>query len=150
MIGLRNPTPNIEGSLHWQKDVVMVGLLIVSHSAQIALGVKELAEQMTGDKVRIAAVGGTRDGELGTNPDGIRAGFDAIAGPDGVLVLMDLGSAVLSASCALDGVEYPVLFSDAPLVEGAVMAAVEAAIGSDLTRTAAAAESARALQKIAA
>ena len=60
---------------------------------------------------------------------------------------MDLGSAVMSASCALEGVEYPVLFSDAPLVEGAVMAAVEAAIGSDLTRTAAAAESARGIAK---
>jgi PTS hybrid protein len=137
-------------ALRAQKDAFMVGLLIVSHSAQIAAGVKELAEQMTSGKVLISAVGGTRDGRLGTNPDGIRASFDAMAGPDGVLVLMDLGSAVMSASCALEGAEYPLLFSDAPLVEGAMMAAVEASVGGDLQRTAAAAESARELHKIAA
>ena len=128
----------------------MVGLLIVSHSAQIAAGVKELAEQMSSGHVSISAVGGTSDGRLGTDPDGIRASFDAMAGPDGVLVLMDLGSAVLSAACALEGVRYPVLFSGAPLVEGALLAAVEAAVGGDLQRTAAAAERARELQKTAA
>jgi dihydroxyacetone kinase phosphotransfer subunit len=136
--------------LHAQKDTVMVGLLIVSHSSQIAAGVKELAEQMTGGTVRISAVGGTRDGRLGTNPDGIRASFEAMAGPDGVLVLMDLGSAVMSATYALEGAEYPVLLSDAPLVEGTLLAAVEASIGGDLRRTAAAAESARELHKTAA
>ncbi len=125
----------------------MVGLLIVSHSAHIAAGIKELAGQMTSGRVPIAAVGGTSDGRLGTNPDGIRAGFEAIAGPDGVLVLMDLGSAVLSAEAALEGVRHPVQFSNAPLVEGAILAAVEAAAGSDLQRTAAAAERARELQK---
>jgi dihydroxyacetone kinase phosphotransfer subunit len=128
----------------------MVGLLIVSHSAQIAAGVKELAEQMSSGHVSISAVGGTSDGRLGTDPDGIRASFDAMAGPDGVLVLMDLGSAVLSAACALEGVRYPVLFSGAPLVEGALLAAVEAAVGGDLQRTAAAAERARELPKTAA
>ena len=128
----------------------MVGLLIVSHSAQIASGVKELAEQMSSGHVSISAVGGTSDGRLGTDPDGIRASFDAMAGPDGVLVLMDLGSAVLSAECALEGVHYPVLFSGAPLVEGALLAAVEAAVGGDLQRTAAAADRARELQKTAA
>ncbi len=128
----------------------MVGLLIVSHSAQIAAGVKELAEQMSSGHVSISAVGGTSDGRLGTDPDGIRASFDAMAGPDGVLVLMDLGSAVLSAACALEGVRYPVLFSGAPLVEGALLAAVEAAVGGDLQRTAAAADRARELPKTAA
>ena len=125
----------------------MVGLLIVSHSAHIAAGIKELAGQMTSGRVPIAAVGGTSDGRLGTNPDGIRAGFEAIAGPDGVLVLMDLGSAVLSAEAALEGVRHPVQFSNAPLVEGAILAAVEAAVGSDLQLTAAAAERARELHK---
>ena len=128
----------------------MVGLLIVSNSAQIAAGVKELAEQMSSGHVSISAVGGTSDGRLGTDPDGIRSSFDAMAGPDGVLVLMDLGSAVLSAACALEGVRYPVLFSGAPLVEGALLAAVEAAVGGDLQRTAAAAERARELPKTAA
>ena len=125
----------------------MVGLLIVSHSAQIAAGVKELADQMTGARVPIAAVGGTSDGRLGTNPDGIRAGFDAIAGPDGVLVLMDLGSAVMSAEIALEASRHPVHFSNAPIVEGTILAAVQAAVGSDLQQTAAAAERAREIQK---
>ena len=125
----------------------MVGLLIVSHSPQIAAGIKELADQMTGARVPIAAVGGTSDGRLGTNPDGIRAGFDTIAGPDGVLVLMDLGSAVMSAEAALEDSRHPVHFSNAPLVEGALLAAVEAAVGSDLQQTADAAERARELHK---
>ncbi len=127
----------------------MVGLLIVSHSPRIAEGIKELADQMTSGRVPIRAAGGTSDGRLGTSPDDIRAGFDAIAGPDGVLVLMDLGSAVISAECALESVRYPMFLSDAPLVEGAVLAAVEASIGGDLQRTAAAAERARDLHKTA-
>ncbi len=125
----------------------MVGLLIVSHSAQIAAGVKELADQMTGGRLSIAAVGGTADGRLGTNPEGIRAGFDTIVSPDGVLVLMDLGSAVMSAEMALEGVTHPVRLSNAPLVEGALLAAVEASVGGDLEHTAAAAERARELRK---
>ena len=125
----------------------MVGLLIVSHSAQIAAGIKELADQMTGGRVSIAAVGGTADGRLGTNPEGIRAGFDAIASPEGVLVLMDLGSAVMSAEVALEGALHPVRLSDAPLVEGALLAAVEASVGSNLDQTAAAADRAGELRK---
>ncbi len=128
----------------------MVSLLIVSHSPQLAAGIKELADQMTGGSVQIAAVGGTADGRLGTNPDRIRSAFDAVAGPDGVLVLLDLGSAVMSAESALEGVNQPVCLSDAPLVEGAVLAAVEASLGSSLQRTAEAAERARALQKVGA
>ena len=126
----------------------MVSLLIVSHSRQIAAGIKELADQMTGGRVPIVAVGGTADGRIGTNPDGIRAGFDAVAGPDGVLVLIDLGSAHLSAETALEGVTYPFYLSNAPLVEGAILAAVEASVEGDLRRTAAAAERAADLQKL--
>jgi dihydroxyacetone kinase phosphotransfer subunit len=126
----------------------MVSLLIVSHSAQIAGGIKELADQMTGGAVPIAAIGGTSDGRLGTSPDRIRAAFESVACSDGVLVLVDLGSAVLSAEHALEGVDCPVSLSNAPLVEGAVLAAVEASVGGDLAGTAAAAERARQLQKV--
>lgn len=125
----------------------MVSLLIVSHSAHIATGIKELAGQMTGNRVQIAAVGGTFDGRIGTDPDGIRAGFNSIAGPDGVLVLMDLGSALLSAEIALENVPFPLHLSNAPLVEGALLAAVEASVGSSLKQTAEAAERARELHK---
>ena len=126
----------------------MVSLLIVSHSPQIASGIKDLADQVTGGSVAISTAGGTHDGRLGTSPDLIRAAFEAIAGPDGVLVLMDLGSAVLSAETALEDVRFPVRLSNAPLVEGAVLAAVEALAGSNLQRTAEAADRARELHKL--
>ena len=126
----------------------MVSLLIVSHSAQIAAGLKDLADQMTGGGVPIAAAGGTADGRLGTSPDLILAAFESITGPDGVLVLVDLGSAILSAEHALEHVGQPLRISNAPLVEGTILAAVEAAAGADLQRTADAAERARELQKI--
>lgn len=126
----------------------MVSLLIVSHSSQIANGIKDLVEQMTGCRVPMAAVGGTYDGRIGTDPDGIRAGYDLIAGPDGVLVLMDLGSALLSAEVALEDVTFPFHLSNAPLVEGALLAAVEASVGSSLEQTAEAADRARELLKL--
>ncbi len=129
-----------------------VGIVIVSHSRQLAEGVREMAEQMAGGMVAIRAVGGTADGELGTNPDGIREALAAADAGDGILVLMDLGSAVLSAETAIelagDALKSRVILSDAPLVEGAVVAAVEASIGNDLEAVAAAALGARDLQKV--
>ncbi|MCC6935979.1 MAG: PTS-dependent dihydroxyacetone kinase phosphotransferase subunit DhaM [Thermomicrobiales bacterium] len=129
-----------------------VGIVIVSHSRQLAEGVREMAEQMAGGMVAIRAVGGTADGELGTNPDGIREALAAADAGDGILVLMDLGSAVLSAETAIelagDALKSRVILSDAPLVEGAVVAAVEASIGNDLDAVAAAALGARDLQKV--
>ncbi len=126
----------------------MVSLLIVSHSAQIANGVKELAEQMTQGKVAIAATGGTPDGSLGTSTDLISQALEQVRSPDGVLVLVDLGSAVMSAETVLETSDASYVISNAPLVEGAVFAAVEAATGADLQQTAAAAESARELEKV--
>lgn len=126
----------------------MVSLLIVSHSAQIANGVKELAEQMTQGKVAIAATGGTPDGSLGTSTDLISQALEQVRSPDGVLVLVDLGSAVMSAETVLETSDASYVISNAPLVEGAVFAAVEAATGADLQQTAAAAESAREREKV--
>src|SRR2546426_10045219 len=74
-----------------------VGLVIVSHSAQLAAGVAELAGQMSQGKTPIAIAGGAINDVLGTTPDKILAGITAVDGPDGVLVLLDLGSAILSA-----------------------------------------------------
>ncbi len=126
----------------------MVSLLIVSHSAEIARGVKALAEQMTQGKVTIAAAGGTLDGTLGTSTDLIAQALERLDLTAGILVLMDLGSAVMSAETALElgGVSF--IMSNAPLVEGAILAAVEAANGATLAQTAAAAERARELVKI--
>jgi dihydroxyacetone kinase phosphotransfer subunit len=128
-----------------------VGLLIVSHSRKLAEGVRELAEQVAQGRVPIVAVGGTADGSLGTNADDIRVAAEQLASAsvDGVAVLLDMGSAVMSTELALEGFGTPHRICNAPLVEGAIVAAVEASIGSDLAATAAAAEGASQLRKVA-
>lgn len=117
-----------------------VSLVVVSHSARLAEGVAELAGQMTQGKVAIAAAGGTGDGTLGTSVERILAALERVAGPDGTLVLLDLGSAVMAAEMAVEQFTQTgaqrVTISPAPLVEGAVVAAVEASIGSNLTQVA--------------
>lgn len=129
-----------------------VGIVIVSHSRKLAEGVCEVAEQMAGGFVAIRAVGGTADGSLGTNPDGIRDALAVADGGDGILVLMDLGSAVMSAETALElagnSISSRVILSNAPLVEGAIVAAVEASIGRSLDEVAAAALDARQMTKV--
>ena len=130
----------------------IVGIVVVSHSAQIAAGTVELARQMAGDDLRIEAAGGTADGSLGTDAAAIMAAIVAADGGAGVVVLMDLGSAVLATQTALellgDGVAARVRLSRGPLVEGAVVAAVQASVGDDLAAVLAAAEEAASLPKI--
>jgi PTS hybrid protein len=114
----------------------MVGLVVVSHSARIAEGVVELAGQMAAG-VRIQAAGGDGDGGLGTDAGMIAEAIEAADDGDGVLLLVDLGSAVLSASLAIDELVGDDLrgrarIAEAPVVEGAVVAAVQASTGSDL------------------
>ena len=120
-----------------------VGLVIVSHSAQLAAGVVELAEQMTQGKIPMATAGGAANNVLGTSADKILAAIQAVDSPDGVLVLLDLGSAILSAEMALellnDDQHAHTLLSYAPLVEGAIAAAIESSLGhtlSEVKRTA--------------
>jgi dihydroxyacetone kinase phosphotransfer subunit len=130
----------------------VIGIVIVSHSARLAEGVKELAGQMAGEGVTILAAGGALDGSLGTNAEAIGAAIDQACGPDGVLVLMDLGSAVMSAQVAVEMLAperaEKVVLSNAPLVEGAVIAAVEASIGKTLQEVDAAALRAAQMQKV--
>ncbi|MGH2969824.1 MAG: dihydroxyacetone kinase phosphoryl donor subunit DhaM, partial [Solirubrobacteraceae bacterium] len=107
----------------------MVGLVIVSHSAALADGVVELAREMGGGQVAIEAAGGIEGGELGTDAERVRQALERVRSPDGVLILMDLGSALMSAEMATEMAEPgggPVLLSEAPLVEGAVAAAARA------------------------
>src|SRR2546425_12673255 len=115
-----------------------VGLVIVSHSSRLADGVAELAGQMTQGKTPIAAAGGALDDILGTSADKILAAIQSVDGPDGVLVLLDLGSAILSAELALellsDAQRARIRLSYAPLVEGAVAAALEASLGRTLAQ----------------
>lgn len=128
-----------------------VSLVLVSHSLQLATGVRELAGQMTQGKVRIAVSGGTADGRLGTDATAIRAAIEDVRGPEGVLILVDLGSAVLSTQMAIEQLADGggrVILSNAPFVEGAVIAAVEASIDKDLDEVAAAALGAGQMEKV--
>jgi PTS hybrid protein len=111
---------------------VTVRLVVVSHSEKIADGAVELAAQMAPDVVILAA-GGTADGRIGTSLEKVMSALDQSAGGDGVVVLTDLGSAVLTAESALELASDPsgVLLADAPLVEGLVAAAVAAQGGAD-------------------
>ena len=129
----------------------MIGIVLVSHSSALAEGLAELVSQVSGEDVRIVPAGGTADGGLGTDPDRIAAGIRSADSGEGVLVLVDIGSAVLGVRAILaggdvDGVD--VRLADAPLVEGAVAAAVLAATGADLQTAAAAAEEARVVGKL--
>lgn len=121
-----------------------VGLVIVSHSAELAEGVARLAGQMSQGKTPIATAGGTLDDVLGTSVERIVAAIQSVQRSDGVLVLLDLGSAILSTEMALEmlGEEQrkQVRISFAPLVEGAVTAALEASLGRSLAQVQQAAE----------
>ena len=126
----------------------MVGLVIVSHSAELAAGVVELAREMGGGEVRIEPAGGLDDGTVGTDAARVQAAIERAMSPDGVLVLMDLGSALMSAEMATEllGSGDRVLLSEAPLVEGAVAAAAVARGGASLEEVAAEARGALAMK----
>ena len=125
----------------------MVGIVIVSHSASLAEGVAELARQMTQGSVPLAVAGGIDDPlhPIGTDALKVLAAIHEVYSDDGVVVLMDLGSAVLSAETALDFLPEArrrhVFLSKAPLVEGAMAAAVQASVGAPLDQVLAEAES---------
>lgn len=120
-----------------------VGLVIVSHSAQLAAGVVELAAQMAKD-VTLLAAGGMDDGGIGTSLEKVMTALDAADSGDGVLVLGDLGSALMTAESAVEFLGNPagIVIADAPLVEGAVAAAVKAQGGASLAAVQFAAETA--------
>ncbi|GAB4194061.1 MAG: dihydroxyacetone kinase phosphoryl donor subunit DhaM [Roseiflexaceae bacterium] len=113
----------------------MVSLLIVSHSARLADGVKEFVGQIAGDKIRIGTAGGTPDGGLGTSVERIQNALRELVSDEGTLVLVDMGAAVMSVETALENLDVRALISNAPLVEGAYFAAIEAAAGSTLEQT---------------
>jgi PTS hybrid protein len=127
-----------------------VGIVLVSHSAELAAGAAHLAAQVSGGTVTIIAAGGTDDGELGTSAAKVERGLSQAESGAGVVVLPDLGSAVLTVRAVLED-EDPatnVVMADAPFVEGAVAATVTAAAGGDIKAVAAAAEEARNARKL--
>jgi dihydroxyacetone kinase phosphotransfer subunit len=130
----------------------MIGIVLVSHSHLLSAGLQEMAIQMSRNMVKIAAAGGVDDETVGTNAERIQAAIQEVYSPDGVLVLFDLGSALLSTQMAIE--MFPlkqqahIKLSNAPMVEGAIVAAVEASLGHDLEQVNIAAEAAKDMQKI--
>lgn len=134
----------------------MIGIVVVSHSSKVAEGICDMVQQISArdnQKMPIYPAGGTADGGLGTDPQRV---LDAIKKADqgeGVVVLADLGSAVISSQAAISMLDEPlrsrVKIVDAPILEGAVGAGVEAASDeqSTLDLVVSTAEGARQLHK---
>jgi PTS hybrid protein len=134
--------------------VNLVGVVLVSHSARLAEGLAELVRELGGDQVPVIAAGGMDDGSLGTSYGRIEQAVREADRGAGVLLLGDLGSALLTVKTLLDeGVgenpgEPSAVLADAPFVEGAVAAVVTASAGGDLEAVRAAAEEARLFRKL--
>ena len=119
----------------------MIGIVVVSHSAKAAEGICELATQMSGEATLVPAGGDAAEGDadsddtadgdagsaIGTSVDRIRAALEAADSGDGVVVLVDLGSAVMNAELAIEMADAEAVIADAPILEGTLNAAVEAA-----------------------
>ena len=112
-----------------------VGIVLVSHSAQLAVGLAEVAAQMA-PNVAICPAGGLEDGSIGTSFDLITAAIEQADSGDGAVLLYDLGSGYLTAETAVEFLEPDqverVVIVDAPFVLGAVSAAIAAQVGGDL------------------
>lgn len=129
----------------------MVGIVIVSHSPKIAQGIQELASQVAASSAQIIAAGGLEDGELGTDAVRISEAIREADDGSGVVILADLGSGIMSAETALellDDEKIDARLVDAPIVEGAIAAAVEAACGSGVEDVVRVAEAAWSMRKL--
>jgi dihydroxyacetone kinase phosphotransfer subunit len=114
----------------------MVGIVIVSHSPKVAEGAADMVRQMVGDSVKLAYAGGDPDGNLGTDVAKIMAAIEQAWSEAGVAILVDLGGAETNSEMAIEMLEESrrdrVVVCNAPIVEGAVIAAAEASGGSPL------------------
>ena len=113
-----------------------VGIVIVSHSPDVARGAADMVRQMVGDDVPLAWCGGAPGGGLGTNVEEILAAINRAWSEAGVAILVDLGGAETNSEMAIellpDSQQSRVVVCNAPIVEGAVMAGTEASAGSSL------------------
>ncbi len=111
----------------------MVGIIVVSHSQKVAEGAKELALQMAAD-AKIAAAGGLQDGSIGTDMEKITNAINEVMSDDGVIMLVDMGSAIMTSEMAIEMSDNPekIKIVDTPVVEGTIFGAVEASIGSSM------------------
>jgi PTS hybrid protein len=127
---------------------VVIGIVLVSHSATLAQGLAEMLAAIGSADVPVAVAGGAEHGGLGTSVEFIQAAIDAADRGEGVVIIPDLGSSVLSARTVLgDADGTRAVLVDAPFVEGAVAAAVTAASGASLEDVAEAARQARDVPK---
>ncbi len=124
--------------------IANVGIVIVSHSPLVAKGTSDMVRQMVGDSVPLSWCGGNPEGGLGTNAAGILAAIEAAWSDHGVAVFVDLGGAETNSEMAIEMLGEPrsgmVAICNAPLVEGAVIAAAEASGGASLAKVVATAE----------
>ncbi len=122
----------------------IVAIVIVSHSPKVAEGAADMVRQMVGDEVPCAWTGGDPAGGLGTDPTRIKAAIAEVWSEAGVAVMVDLGGAEMNTEMAIEMLRPDqaalVRICSAPVVEGAVVAATEAAGGADLDAVCAAAE----------
>ena len=110
----------------------MFSIVIVSHSQKLAEGIVEVAKMMA-HNVTVIAAGGKENGELGTSYEKIAAAINEVYTDDGTAILMDMGSAVMTAEIVLESMdERRLKLIDAPIVEGAILAAIEAAAETSL------------------
>ena len=129
----------------------MVGIVIVSHSAKIAEGVKDLAMQVSTSSGKIIAAGGMTNGEIGTDAVRISEAIREADDGDGVVVFVDIGSSIMSTETAFEFLEdngIDARLVDAPIVEGAIAGAVEAACGGTIDDVVRVAEEARTEKKL--
>jgi phosphoenolpyruvate---glycerone phosphotransferase subunit DhaM len=126
----------------------VVGIVLVSHSHELARGLAHLAGQVAGGEARVIPAGGLGDA-LGTSSEVVEAAIAEADEGEGVVLLADIGSSILTIRGILD--HQPnghIRLADAPMVEGAVAAAVSAAAGLSLEEVVLAAEGARGVRKL--
>ena len=131
----------------------MVGIVIVSHSWKIAEGICDLAREMAQEHHGIIPAGGLDDGSIGTDAARIMNAVLEADDGEGVIILADIGSGIMSAETAIElladeGHEVRAVIADAPVVEGAICAAVEAAGNGSLDAVLSAAEESRGAKKL--
>jgi PTS hybrid protein len=138
-----------QGPATQAREIFVVGIVIVSHSAELARGLADLARQMAGPELSIEVAGGGPGGTLGTDDGLVRDAIRHADTGDGVVVLCDLGSSILTVRHVLERQSNrTAVLADAPLVEGTVAAAVVASVGVPVEDVLNAAEAARGASKL--
>ncbi|SHJ66335.1 dihydroxyacetone kinase phosphoryl donor subunit DhaM [Tepidibacter formicigenes] len=129
----------------------MVGIVVVSHSKNLAEEIINFSMQMAKSEIKVINAGGTSDGRFGTDASKIVEAIQNVDDGSGVLILVDLGSAIMSAEMAVEFLDEElqkrVFIADAPIVEGSIAAISQASIGASLEEVKNAAEGAKAYSK---